>query len=173
MIENYAVGASDEGSHSKAPNNKHSSRGYQFLQRIRGKVNTIMGTTEKWATLRNKQRAHLRSIMAINSPTKWPRRHEDWQINFSTHEENIVHDNENNHIFISPIIHNFQVDRILIEDGRVVEVFIYDAFMKMNLDESLSRLVGLIYGFANQPIRVKRLINLPITLWTRDNVVKK
>ena len=111
MTENYAVGALDKGSHSKTPDNKHSSRGNQLLPSIRGEVNTIMGATEKWATSRNKQRAHLRSIMAINSPTKWPRRQEDWQIKFSTHEENIVHDNDNNLIFISPIIHNFQVDR--------------------------------------------------------------
>ena len=44
---------------------------------------------------------------------------------------------------------------------------------KMNLDESLLRLIGSIYGFANQSIKVKRLINLPITLGTRDNVVTK
>ena len=70
-------------------------------------VNTITGATKKWATSRNKKMAHLRSIMAINSPTKRPRRHENWQINFSAHEENIVHDNDNDPIFISPIIHNF------------------------------------------------------------------
>ena len=32
-------------------------------------------------------------------------------------------------------------------------------------------LTGSIYGFANQPIRVKGLINLPVTLGMGDNVV--
>ena len=52
-------------------------------------------------------------------------------------------------------------------------MLIYDAFKKMNLDESLSRPTRPIYDFANQPIRVKGLINLSITLGTGDNVVTK
>ena len=149
MTENYAVGALNKGSHSKTPDNKHSSRGNQLLPSIQREVNTITGVTKKWATSRNKKMAHLRSIMAINSPTKRPRRHENWQINFFAHEENIVHDNDNDPIIISTVIHNFQVDRILVDDGSAVEVLIYETFKNMNLDESLLRPTRPIYGFAN------------------------
>ena len=43
----------------------------------------------------------------------------------------------------------------------------------MGLDESLLRPAGLIYGFVNQLIKVKKLINLPITHRQGDNMVTK
>ena len=52
-------------------------------------------------------------------------------------------------------------------------MLIYDAFKKMNFDESLLRPIELIYDFVNQPIKVKGFINLLITLGTGDNVVTK
>ena len=82
-------------------------------------------------------------------------------------------DNGNDPIIILAVINNFRVDRILVEDGSVMEMLIYDTFKKMNLDESLLRLVGPIYDFDNQLIKVKWLINLSITLGMGDNVVTK
>ena len=95
------------------------------------------------------------SITTINSPAKRPRHHEDWQINFSTHEKKIIEDNGNNPIVISFFINNFLVDIILVYDGGIVEVLFYNAFKKINLDESLLSPVGSIYDFANQSIKVK------------------
>ena len=110
--------------------------------------------------------------MAINTSTKRSRYHEDWKINFSPYEKN--HKRRcNDPIVIFDVINNFGVDKILVNDGSVVEVLIYDAFKKMNLDESLLRAVRPIYGFTNQSIKVKGLINLPITLGTGDNMVTK
>ena len=104
--------------------------------------------------------------MTINTPAKRSRYHEDWQINFSAHEENIIEDNDNDPIVISFVINNFRVDRIPVDDGSLVEVLIYDTFKKMNLDESLLRPAESIHGFANYSIKVKMLINLPVTLGT-------
>ena len=67
-------------------------------------------------------------------------------------------------IAISIVISIFLVERIMVDDGSVVEVFVCKAFKEMNLDESLLRPIGPIYSFANQPIRVKGIITLPITL---------
>ena len=67
-------------------------------------------------------------------------------------------------IVIPSIIDNFLVKRILVDDGSIVEVLIFDAFKKMRPDESFLRPIGSIYGFANQPIKVKGLITLPVTL---------
>ena len=92
---------------------------------------------------------------------------------FFPYEKNIIDNDGNDPIIIFAIINNFGVDKILVDDGSAVEVLIYDAFKKMNLDKSLLRLARSIYDFANQPIKVKGLINLPITLGTRDNVVMK
>ena len=77
--------------------------------------------------------------MAINVSVKRPRCHENWQINFSPYEKNVMDNDNNDLIVISTVINNFEVDMILVDDGSVVEVLIYDAFKKMNLDESLLR----------------------------------
>ena len=82
-------------------------------------------------------------------------------------------DDDNDPIIISIIINNFRVDKILVDDGNAVKVLIYDTFKKMNLDESLLRPIEPIYGFNNQLIKVKCLINLPITLGMRKNVITK
>ena len=87
--------------------------------------------------------------MAINASTKRPKCHEDWQINFFLYEENIIDDDGNDPIVISAVFNNFEIDKILVDDGSAVEVLIYDAFKKMNLDESLLSLARSIYNFAN------------------------
>ena len=83
----------------------------------------------------------------------------------------ILEDSGNDPIAISAVINNFLVERILVDDGSVVEILMYEAFKKMGLDESLLRLTGPIYGFANQPINVKGLINLPVILGQDDHKV--
>ena len=64
---------------------------------------------------------------------------------------------------------NFLIERILVDDESAVEVLIFNTFKKMELDESLLRLVKPIYGFANQPINVKGLITLLVTFGQREN----
>ena len=83
----------------------------------------------------------------------------------------ILVDNGNDLIVIYPIIDNYLIERILVEDGSVDEVLIYDAFKKIGLDESLLMPIGPIYGFVNQPIKVKGLITLLVTLCQGDNIV--
>ena len=129
-----------------------------------------MGAIEESVISRNKQKAHLRSVMTINASTKRQRQGEDWQINFSAHEANIVEDNGNDFIVISSIINNFMVERILIDDRSIIEVLI---FRKMGLNESLLRPTWPIYGFTNQSIKVKGLITLSVTLHQGENIVTK
>ena len=52
-------------------------------------------------------------------------------------------------------------------------MLIFDVFKKMKLDESLLRPTRSIYDISNQSIKVKGLINLPVTLGIGDNVVTK
>ena len=67
----------------------------------------------------------------------------------SAHEANIVEDNGNDSIVISTIINDFLIEKILVDDGSMVEVLIFVAFKRMGSDESLLRPVGSIYSFAN------------------------
>ena len=52
-----------------------------------------------------------------------------------------------------------------------VEMLMWKAFQEMRLDESQLKLSGSIYGFANQPIRPKGTITLPITIGQGEHTV--
>ena len=56
------------------------------------------------------------------------------------------------------------MERILIDDDSAVEVLIWKAFQEMGLEESQLRPSEPIYGFANQPIRLKGIITLPVII---------
>ena len=75
-------------------------------------------------------------------------------------DTDIVEDNGNDPITVSVIINTFLIERILIDDGSVVEVLIWKAFQEMSLDESQIRPAGPIYGFSNHSIRAKGVITL-------------
>ena len=115
---------------------------------ILGIINTIVESMEEWATSKNKRRAYLRSVITIGGTSKRPRQ-EEWQINFSTSDADIIEDNENDPIAISALINNFFIERILVDDRSVVEVLMYEALERISLDESLLRPAESIYNFVN------------------------
>ena len=80
--------------------------------------------------------------MSVNTIGTTSKKHRqgDWQINFSALDADILEDSGNDRIAISAVINNFLVERILVDDGSVVEILMYEAFKKMGLDESLLRL---------------------------------
>ena len=63
------------------------------------------------------------------------------------------------------------MERILIDDGSVVEVLMWKAFKEMRLEESQLKPSGPIYGFANQPIRPKGIITLLITIGQGEHTI--
>ena len=102
--------------------------------------------------------------MAIEGSSKRAKEDESWQTKFSPLDTDIVQDIGNDPIAVSTIINTFLVERILIDDGSAVEVLIWKAFKEMGLEKSQPKPSRPIYGFANQPIRPKRIITLPITI---------
>ena len=83
----------------------------------------------------------------------------------------IKQDNGNDPIIVSSIINIFLVERILIDDGNAVEMLIWKSFQGMRLDENQLKPIAPIYGFANQPIRAKRVIILPITIGQGEHTI--
>ena len=75
-----------------------------------------------------------------------------------------MQDDGNDPIVVLVVINTFLVERILIDDGNAVKVLMWEAFKEMGLDESQLKPSGPIYGFANQPIRPKGVITLPIAI---------
>ena len=60
--------------------------------------------------------------MMIRGSSKRPREDKDWQIKFSFLDVDIVEDNNNDLIVILAVISTFLVEKILVDDGSVVEV---------------------------------------------------
>lgn len=81
----------------------------------------------------------------------------------------MVPDDGNDLIFITVSIANFDVKRILIDVGSVVEVLSLDAFPAIELMKMDLKLAKPIYGFANQPIRVLTQVTLLVTLGQGDH----
>ena len=111
--------------------------------------------------------------MTIEGSSKRLNQDENWQINFSTLDADIVKDNGNDLIAILAVIGTYLVERIMVDDESAMEVLMWEVFKGMDLNESLLRPVGSIYGFVNQLIQIKGLVTLPVTLDQRDHIVTK
>ena len=109
--------------------------------------------------------------MTVEGSSKRARDDENWQIKFSLFDMDIVQDDGNNPIAVSTVINIFFVERILIDNGSAVEVLMWKVFQEMGLDESQLKPSGPIYGFANQSIRSKKIIILPITISQGEHTV--
>lgn len=76
----------------------------------------------------------------------------------------MIPDDGNDPIVITEGIINFDVKRILMDNGSAVEILSYNAFRDMGLKEADLSPAKPIYGFGNQPIRVLGHVTLPVTL---------
>ncbi|KAK3013207.1 hypothetical protein RJ639_010395 [Escallonia herrerae] len=60
---------------------------------------------------------------------------------------------------------NFDVKRILVDNGSSVEVLFYEAFQKINISSNrLHKIDTPLYGFSNHPVACEGIITLPITV---------
>ena len=77
---------------------------------------------------------------------------------FSSGDVDIVVDNDNDPIVVSIIIGNYQVQRVLIDDGSIVEILSYDVFRKMGLDDSSLKLATSFMILSTSPSKLKVLL---------------
>ncbi|KAK3039603.1 hypothetical protein RJ639_029302 [Escallonia herrerae] len=62
---------------------------------------------------------------------------------------------------------NFDVKRVLIDNGSFAEILFHDAFEKMNIPtDRLRKMDTLLYGFSNHPVAVEGIIALPVVIGT-------
>ncbi|KAK2999044.1 hypothetical protein RJ639_024463 [Escallonia herrerae] len=68
---------------------------------------------------------------------------------------------------------NFDVKRILVDNGSSVEVLFYEAFQKMNIpSDRLRKMDTPLYGFSNHPVAVEGIIVLPVAIGTPPTQAK-
>ncbi|KAK3012745.1 hypothetical protein RJ639_008093 [Escallonia herrerae] len=62
---------------------------------------------------------------------------------------------------------NFDVKRVLIDNGSSAEILFHDAFEKMNIPTNrLRKMEAPLYGFFNHPVAAEGIIALPVTIGT-------
>ncbi|KAK3042624.1 hypothetical protein RJ639_000876 [Escallonia herrerae] len=60
---------------------------------------------------------------------------------------------------------NFDMKRILVDNGSSTEVLFYEAFQKMNIPSGrLQKIDTPLYGFSNHPVVCERIIALPVSV---------
>lgn len=115
--------------------------------------------------IKRKRKEHYKSINNINSLASPPiKSASTWCIQFLEEDSDCVINDENDHIVITVKIANFEVKRILIDNGNIVKILSFEAFKAMGLKETNLRAAKLIYDFVNQPIKVIGHITLPVKL---------
>ncbi|KAH1073040.1 hypothetical protein J1N35_025368 [Gossypium stocksii] len=91
------------------------------MANVRGVIHVIIGTDEEWAKSNTKRKTHLRSVTSVVLPKRLCQQ-EKYRVKFSEKDDNSMCDEEGNDpmVVIATII-GFQVKRILVHSGSVVE----------------------------------------------------
>ncbi|XP_074348502.1 uncharacterized protein LOC141687203 [Apium graveolens] len=68
-------------------------------------------------------------------------------------------------LVITPIIENYPVMRVLVDNGASVDILFHDTFIRMGYDDSqLTPSDAHIYGFNHVEFKVEGAIQLPVTI---------
>lgn len=152
--------------HVKKKGNKEEKS--ERSKQSKGIINTIVGATEPWATSKRKESQHLRAIYILAEGTLSADKNQ-WNVTFSGVDSEVLQDYENDPIVIMVQIANFEVKRILVDNGAAVEIQSWEAFKAKHVDESNLRQIKHVSGFASQPIAIKGNITLSIMLLQGEN----
>ncbi|KAK3008615.1 hypothetical protein RJ639_014357 [Escallonia herrerae] len=139
-----------------------------------GVINTISGGIAAGGSSGQGRKAYVREVLTtMGPPTKKQKKELAQTISFSDDDvgdTRIPHDDP---LVVTLRVGNFDVKRILVDNGSSAEVLFYEAFQRMNIPSNRLRKIDTpLYGFSNHPVVCEGIIALPMTVGAPPNQAK-
>ncbi|KAK3015600.1 hypothetical protein RJ639_007409 [Escallonia herrerae] len=139
-----------------------------------GIINTISGGIAAGGSSGQGRKAYVREVLTtMGPPTKKQKKEPAQTISFSDDDvgdTRIPHDDP---LVVTLRVGNFDVKRILVDNGSSAEVLFYEAFQRMNIpSDRLRKIDTPLYGFSNHPVACEGIIALPVTVGAPPNQAK-
>ncbi|KAK3019375.1 hypothetical protein RJ639_003955 [Escallonia herrerae] len=139
-----------------------------------GVINTISGGIAAGGSSGQGRKAYVREVLTtMGPPTKKQKKEPAQTISFSDDDvgdTRIPHDDP---LVVTLRVGNFDVKRILVDNGSSAEVLFYEAFQRMNIpSDRLRKIDTPLYGFSNHPVACEGIIALPVTVGAPPNQAK-
>ncbi|KAK3003531.1 hypothetical protein RJ639_018380 [Escallonia herrerae] len=133
-----------------------------------GTINTISGGIAAGGSSGKARKAYAREVCVTSQPpNKKLKTVPAATITFSDDDSKGIKTPHNDPLVITIKAGNFDVKRVLIDNGSSTEILFHDAFEKMNIPtDRLRKMEAPLYGFSNHPVAVEGIIALPVAIGT-------
>ncbi|KAK3020185.1 hypothetical protein RJ639_047129 [Escallonia herrerae] len=133
-----------------------------------GIINTISRGLAAGGSSGRARKAYAREVYITSQPPdKKSKTVPVAAITFSNEDSKDIQTPHDNPLVITVRAGNFDVKRVLIDNGSSAEILFYDAFKKMNIPtDRLRKMDTPLYGFSNHPVTAEGIIALPVAIGT-------
>ncbi|KAK3033968.1 hypothetical protein RJ639_034132 [Escallonia herrerae] len=133
-----------------------------------GTINTISGGIAAGGSSGKARKAYAREVCVTSLPqNKRLKTVPAATITFSDDDSEGIKTPHDDPLVITIKAGNFDVKRVLIDNGSSVEILFHDAFKKMNIPTDRLRMIDTpLYGFSNHPVTAEGIIALPVAIGT-------
>ncbi|KAK3041866.1 hypothetical protein RJ639_001234 [Escallonia herrerae] len=148
--------------------------GREERQENAGTINTISGGIAAGGSSRRGRKAYTREVcITSQSLSKKQKTTLVPTISFSEDEIGDIKTTHDDPLVVTLRVGNFDVKRILVDNGSSAEVIFYEAFQKMSIpSDRLRKMDTPLYGFSNHPVAVEGIIALPVAIGTPPTQAK-
>ncbi|KAK3029173.1 hypothetical protein RJ639_039728 [Escallonia herrerae] len=133
-----------------------------------GIINTISGGLAAGGSSGKSRKAYAREVCTTSqNPSKKQKTEPVPTISFFDEDLKDVKMPHDDPLVVTIKAGNFEVKRMLVDNGSSAEILFYDAFKKMNIPTDRLRKMDLpLYGFSNHSVAVEGIIALPVAIRT-------